>query len=93
MLMAHLDPDFPHSSSFLDYETLGRAAALRDARAHCRVSYLNRNRWIFPVCVFGSACTNITERGYLYGAIVALTWFCSRSRVASSGAMSSAKTT
>ena len=32
-----------------------------------------RKRWIFPVCVFGSASTNFTDRGYLKGAIVALT--------------------
>src|SRR5262245_28223388 len=30
-------------------------------------------RWIFPVAVLGSASRNFTDRGYLYGAIVALT--------------------
>jgi hypothetical protein len=30
-------------------------------------------RWILPVCVLGRAGTNLMERGYLYGAIVALT--------------------
>src|ERR1700720_4651988 len=32
-----------------------------------------RKRWIFPVGVFGSASVNFTERGYLNGAMVALT--------------------
>src|SRR5262249_40246907 len=36
----------------------------------------NLKRWIFPVCVFGKASTNLTTRGYLYGAMVALTWSC-----------------
>jgi len=33
----------------------------------------SRKRWILPVWVFGSASMNFTERGYLNGAIVALT--------------------
>ncbi len=33
----------------------------------------SRKRWIFPVGVFGSASMNFTERGYLNGAMVALT--------------------
>ncbi len=37
--------------------------------APCR----NRKRWILPVWVFGSASMNFTERGYLNGAMVALT--------------------
>src|SRR5262249_24541918 len=30
-------------------------------------------RCSLPVCVFGSSATNATARGYLYGAMVALT--------------------
>src|SRR6516164_1503057 len=33
----------------------------------------SRKRWILPVWVFGSASINFTERGYLNGAMVALT--------------------
>jgi hypothetical protein len=33
----------------------------------------SRKRWILPVWVFGSASMNFTERGYLNGAMVALT--------------------
>src|SRR5580704_14212890 len=40
--------------------------------AHCAPG-LSRKRWIFPVCVFGSASMNFTDRGYLNGAMVALT--------------------
>ena len=45
----------PLASHFLSYETVLPAAC------SCRM----RNRWIFPVCVFGSASTNTTLRGYL----------------------------
>jgi non-ribosomal peptide synthetase component E (peptide arylation enzyme) len=34
----------------------------------------SRKRWILPLGVFGSASTNSISRGYLYGAVTALTW-------------------
>jgi len=35
------------------------------ARPHAFLDARRRKRWILPVCVFGSASTNLTERGYL----------------------------
>ena len=34
---------------------------------------------IFPLIVFGSSSTNSITRGYLYGAVSCLTWFCNSS--------------
>src|SRR5690606_28014353 len=49
---------------------------LEDAMRH--VVSLSRKRWSLPVSVLGSAATNSTCRGYLYGAMVAFTksWIC-----------------
>jgi hypothetical protein len=38
--------------------------AQRPEPAHFAFS-LSLNRWIFPVCVFGSVSVNFNERGYL----------------------------
>src|SRR5688572_16183370 len=51
----------------------GPTGRLQNPVAH--VVSFKRKRCSFPVSVLGSAVTNSTSRGYLYGAIVAFTWF------------------
>src|SRR4030095_2221200 len=54
--------------------------------------FLNSTLLNFPVAVLGSASTNSISRGYLYGAIVALTKFLSSEISASLGATLAAAT-
>src|SRR4029077_15476159 len=45
---------------------LGPAGGLQDCvRCHDGPWFLSWKRWILPVCVFGRAVVNFTERGYL----------------------------
>src|SRR5690348_6351586 len=40
-------------------------------------------RRILPLMVFGSSSTNSISRGYLYGAVTCLQWFCNSQRKSS----------
>ena len=64
-----------HASSCAGEETRGPRSGvlIRAAPAPATPRPASRKRWTFPVCVFGNASMNFTERGYLYGAMVALT--------------------
>mgnify|MGYP004468141529 CR=1 FL=1 len=50
-------------------------------------------RLIFPLNVFGISSTNSMIRGYLYGAVVRLTWSCSSFFSASDGTVPWTRTT
>ena len=50
-------------------------------------------RLILPPMVLGSSSTNSTMRGYLYGAVVFFTWFCSSLTSSSVGSKPRASTT
>ena len=52
----------------------------------------NLKRWILPVAVFGSSVRNSIQRGYLYGASLALTCSCS-ARISASLALSGSLST
>src|ERR1700682_1839889 len=52
-----------------------------------RSSARNLKRWILPVAVLGSSLRNSIQRGYLYGASLALTCSCS-ARMSASLALS-----
>ena len=54
---------------------------------------LKAARRTLPVAVRGSSVANSTIRGYLYGAVSALTWSCSSRASASEGAWPSRSTT
>ena len=60
-----------------------------DVRAGSRSSA----RRIFPLAVFGSSSTNSMARGYLYGAVIALTCSCSSVARASSASCPGRRTT
>src|SRR5215469_12115162 len=93
-----------HRAPFCDdaiAETLGCSPAARmKKRVHVHhrsppyvAVWRSRKRWILPVWVFGSASMNLTERGYLNGAMVALTWSCRRLAHSALGAIPSLSTT
>ena len=62
------------------FETLiadNAEARVREGHYFC-ASALNMKRWILPVAVFGNSLRNSIQRGYLYGASLALTMLLQR---------------
>src|SRR5579859_2892512 len=88
------DPFIPNDVRFSlatcePYPETSWGAGRTRSSASCRSRY----RWVFPLIVLGSSVTNSTTRGYLYGAIEALTKSCSSTALAASPAAASRNTT
>src|SRR4051794_20403268 len=94
-----LAPRMPVHRVVLVLEEVGRGL-LREPVGHRVRGYpepalgsLSSARLIFPLAVFGSDSANSTMRGYLYGAVSALTWSCSSWTSSSPGSTPARSTT